>query len=267
MPGADVFVMNTDDGRLFGAFGAIIDGQWKVSVPTGNYVILGDDFSHVVVKSATVAGDTTTSFSMADATVKPQLTLPGHKSLSPSLDVIASDAAGPLVRSTSASAASCRGSARLRPWRPARSTPRSPTSGPSQGYREFTFDGHHATIHPIKQVAAAKEVVQGIPRHLTFHYRPGDFAQVAIKHYATGPKTQALDGWFGFSPIDFFGFTELFPTVRPGVIHGLFLGRKNLTWDSTTTVNQGFRSFVRAGRAGDVPTAASTPRSRSSAGR
>ena len=36
--------MNTDDGRLFGAFGAIIDGQWKVSVPTGNYVILSDDF-------------------------------------------------------------------------------------------------------------------------------------------------------------------------------------------------------------------------------
>ena len=40
LPGSDVFVMNLDDARLFGAFGEIIDGQWKVSVPTGNYLII-----------------------------------------------------------------------------------------------------------------------------------------------------------------------------------------------------------------------------------
>jgi len=35
---ADVFVMNLDDARLFGAFGGIVDGQWKVSVPEGTYL-------------------------------------------------------------------------------------------------------------------------------------------------------------------------------------------------------------------------------------
>ena len=244
LPGADVFVMNTDDGRLFGAFGAIIDGQWKVSVPTGNYVILSDDFRHVVVKCASVTGDTTASFSMADATVRPKLTLPDHKTLSPSLDVIASDELGrssldfgfggflPRISPLASLASGTLHTEVANLWT-------------VKGYREFTFDGHHATIHPIEQVAAAKETVQGIPRHLTFHYRPTDFAKVAIKHYATGPKTQALDGWIGFSPIDFFGFTELFPSVRPGVIHGMLLARKNLAWHSTTTVNQGFRSFAQ----------------------
>src|SRR4029077_20850267 len=94
LPGGDVFVLNTDDGSLFGAFGEIVDGQWKFSVPTGNYAIISDDFSHVVVKPVSVVGDTTTSFSMADATVKPRLTLPDHKSLNPSLDVLVNDAAG-----------------------------------------------------------------------------------------------------------------------------------------------------------------------------
>ncbi len=244
LPGADVFVMNTDDGRLFGAFGAIIDGQWKVSVPTGNYVIVGDDFNHVVVKSASVTGDTTASFSMADATVKPRLTLPGYKTLSPSIDVIASDELGlsffdfgfggflPRISPLASLASGTLHTEVANLWT-------------VKGYREFTLEGHHVTMHPIKRVASAKETVLGIPRHLTFHYQPGEFARVAIKHYATGPKTPALDGWIGFSPIDFFGFTELFPSVRPGVIHAMLLGRKNLSWDSTTTVNQSFRTFAQ----------------------
>src|SRR4249919_3034850 len=93
LPGADVFVMNLDDARLFGAFGAVIDGQWKVSVPAGNYLIITDDFSRMVVSTTSVAADTTASVSMADATVKPSLTLPGHHTLSPSMDIVASDAA------------------------------------------------------------------------------------------------------------------------------------------------------------------------------
>jgi hypothetical protein len=45
----------------------------------------------VVVKSASVTGDTTASFSMADATVRPRLILPDRQSLFPSLDVLASE--------------------------------------------------------------------------------------------------------------------------------------------------------------------------------
>ena len=260
LPGADVFVMNTDDGRLFGAFGAIIDGQWKVSVPTGNYVIIGDDFRHVVVTSATVTGDTTASFSMAEATVKPALTLPGYQSLSPGIDILAGDAAGRtavdfgfggIVPRVSPLASLASGTLHTEVsdlWT-------------VRGFRQFTVAGNDPTTHTLQHVAAAKQVVQGIPHHLTFHYQRTDFAHVAIKHFATGPKIDALDGWVAFSPLDTGAFVELYPTVRPGVIHGLFLGSKNLTWDSTSSVDQSFRAFseqdelatYRPGQRTDIP--------------
>src|SRR3954471_2712956 len=65
---ADTVVLNVDDGRLFGAFGELFHGQWKVSVPSGHYLIVSDDFRHIVVSQVEV-GDTDTSvdFSMADA--------------------------------------------------------------------------------------------------------------------------------------------------------------------------------------------------------
>ena len=64
-------MFNADDARLFGAFGGIFDGQWKVSVPTGNYLVLVSDFRHVVLKQVSVTDDATTDLSMAEATVKP----------------------------------------------------------------------------------------------------------------------------------------------------------------------------------------------------
>ncbi len=260
LPGADVFVLNTDDGRLFGAFGEIVDGQWKVSVPTGNYLILSDDFLHVVATPVTVAGDTTTSFSMSAATVKPVVTLPDHQGLSPEVDLVATDAKhtsfvdfgfGGILPRVSPLASLPSGSL---------FTEVANVWGP-QGYEPFTSDGNTLTQHPLTHVAATKEVRAGIPHRLTFHYQPRDFARVAIRHYATGPRTDTLDGWFGLSPIDFFAFTELFPTVRPGVVHAMFEGSKSLVWDSSTTFSQGFRRFgqlddfttYRAGQHATIP--------------
>ena len=242
---ADTFVMNMDDGRLFGAFGGIIDGQWKVSVPSGHYLIISDDFSHVVTSQVTVGTtDTSTSFSTADATVKPQMTLPDHKRLDPSLDLVGTDAPGrfsfdfgwigiqPKVNPVSHLAAGTLNTEVATTWVP-------------RGYKMFTFHHHRVQVHPIKRVAAAKEVASGVPHDLTYHYRKSDFARVTIKHYATGPKTGALDGWFAFTKADQFGFFSLYPTVRPGVVHAMFEGGKNLRWDTLTTASRGFRSFTQ----------------------
>jgi subtilase family protein len=246
---ADVFVFNTDDGRLFAAFGGMIDGQWKVSVPAGNYLLLSSDFRHAVVSPATVVDtDTSASFSMADATVKPKMTLPDHKSISPSLDLLGTDASGnysfdfgwigfrPKVNPSPQLASGTLDTEVADLWAP-------------KGYREFTFHHRHVQIHPLKDVAAAKEVESGIPHDLTFHYTKSDFANVAIKHYATGPKTGALDGWFGVSKADRFAFVELFPTVRPGVVHAMFQGSKDIRWDSMTTASRGFRTFTQVEQA------------------
>ena len=242
LPWADVFVLNTDDGRLFGAFGTIVDGQWKVSVPDGNYAILGDDFRRLHLSSATVVGDTTTSFSMSESTLKPAMTLAGYKTLQPQIDLLVGDAAGHVTADLGVGGF----------------LPRvNPVAGLASGtlhaelsnlwtvksYRPYSYDGTTQTFHPMTQVAAVKKVLDGIPHRLTFDFRPRDFAHVDIKHYATGPKTNALDGWIGFTPLDRFGFTELFTTARPGVVHALFQGGQNLTWDSSSTVDETFRNF------------------------
>lgn len=74
LPSSDVFVMNADDARLFGTLGGIVHGQWKVSVPAGNYFVVVSTFNRVVVHQVDVGDvDTETSLSMADATVRPKM--------------------------------------------------------------------------------------------------------------------------------------------------------------------------------------------------
>ncbi|MBO0845981.1 MAG: hypothetical protein J2P22_11270 [Nocardioides sp.] len=243
LPYADTFVMNTDDGRLAGFFGGIIHGQWKVAVPSGHYVVLSTDFSRAVVSQVDVADtDASVDFSMGDASVQPRMVLPDHKSISPALDLIGTDARGkssfdfgwsgmmPKVNPLPHLATGTLNTEIANLWAP-------------KGYREWTFDNNHVTVHPLTAVAAAKEVLPGIPKHLTFTYTNSDFAHVSIEHYATGPKDGALDGFFGFSPQDQFAFIELFPTVRPGVVQAMYQGSKNIRWDSLTTVNRSFRNF------------------------
>jgi hypothetical protein len=243
LDGADLFLMNTDDGRLMSSFGAIVDGQWKVSVPEGHYIVICSDFEHVVVDQPVVgAGDTTTSLSMAEATVKPRLRLPDHSSLGPSLDLIGSDTPGhgfidygfggflPKVNPVSDVVAGTLVTEVANLWS-------------RKGYSPYVFTPHSFVINPIKQVAAAKEVRSGIPTDLSFTYQPSDFAKVDIRHYATGPKTKSLDGWYGLSSQDFLAFISLIPTVRPSVVHAWFEGGSDISWNSMTTPSAGFRAF------------------------
>jgi hypothetical protein len=244
LPGSDVFVFNADDARLFSTFGGIVDGQWRVSVPTGHSVVIVSDFDHVVLRQVAVTGDTVTDLSMGDATVKPKLTaMKGLTQLSPSLDLIGEDRAGtggfdfgwsgflPKVAPLAGMAAGRLHTEIAGLWT-------------KKGYQPVTFHGGQLRFHPIKRVVATKEVERGIPHHLAFRYHPRDFAHVAINHYATGPRQRAFDSWAGISPIDTFLFVESFPSVRPGVIAASFLARRTLAWNSATTVSDSFRSFT-----------------------
>ena len=112
-----------------------------------------------------------------------------------------------------------------------------------KGFNPFASHGHTLTANAIKTVALAKEVRTGIPKKLSFTYGPSDFAKVAQKHDATGRPTGSLDGWFGWSSHDVFAFIELFPTVRPGVVHAAFQGTPAISWDTLTTTGRSFRNF------------------------
>jgi hypothetical protein len=241
--GADLFLMNLDDGRLMSGFGAIVDGQWKVSVPAGHYLVICSDFEHVVVDQPVVgASDAASTLSMSEATVKPRLRLAHHSTLGPSLDLIGSDAPGfgfidygfggamPKVNPLGGLAAGSLVTEVANLWSRA-------------GYQPYDFHGHDVTIKPIKQVVAAKEVRNGIPHDLSFTYHPSDFATVDLRHYATGPRSTGLDGWFGWTSHDFLAFISLYPSVRPSVIHASFEGSPDIAWNSMTTPSSGFRAF------------------------
>ncbi|MGA8246994.1 MAG: S8 family serine peptidase, partial [Nocardioides sp.] len=244
LPGADVFILNMDDGRLMGGFGAISDGQWKVSVPDGHYLVIASDFRHLVVDQPVMAGsDTSTMLSMADATVRPSSSYPGKKSLGASLDLIGTDQAQqsgidygfsgtglPKINPVSTVAAGSLVTEVGNQWT-------------KKGYQPYAFHGHGTTARPIRTVALAKEVRSGVPAKLSFTYGPSDFAKVVQSHDSTGRPTGSLDGWFGWSSHDDFAFIELLPTVRPGVIHAAFQGTPAITWDTLTTTSRSFRNF------------------------
>jgi hypothetical protein len=217
-------------------------------VPSGAYFVVVSDFRHVVIKQVTLGDvDAVADMSMADASVKPAMSAPkGSRlaSISPAFDILGSDDAGhgffgvswsgifpkvsPLTRLTAGTLHS-----------------QVADTWTTKGYEPVTFHGHHVRFHPIRRIAGAKEVRRGIPRNLTFHYRDRDFARVAIKHYATGPRQTSVDSWFGWTPIDAGAFVDVFPSVRPGVVHAMFLARKKLRWDSSTAVTDDFRSLTQ----------------------
>ncbi len=236
LPGADLFILNMDDGRLMGGFGAISQGQWKVSVPDGHYLVITSDFRHLVVTQPVMAGaDTSTSVSMADATVRPSSSYPGLKTMGASLDVIGTDAAQqsgidygfvgghlPKINPVSTVAAG---------------------SLVTEVGNMWTKKGATSSGQPLTSVTLAKEVRTGIPKKLSFTYGPSDFARVTQKHDSTGRPIGSLDGWFGWSRDDVFAFIQLFPTVRPGVVHAAFQGTPAITWDTLTTTSRSFRNL------------------------
>lgn len=243
--GSSVFVFNADDSRLFGTFGFVTGGQWKVSVPPGHYDLVLSNFYRSAVTQVVVGdADTTATLSFADATVRPTMTVPGGlTSLSPELDILGTDATGqggfdfgweghvPLVTPLPAVAAGTLDSELSNLWT-------------AKGYQPVTFHHGQVQTHPIRRVVGAKEYHAGIPAHFAYHYSLRHFADVAIRHYATGPKQSAFDSWVAFSPVDQFLFVQGFPSVRPSTIHAQFLARNHLVWDSSTTASQGFRNFA-----------------------
>ena len=243
IPGADVFVINADDARLFGAFGGVIDGQWKVSVPTGNYIVLVDDFRHVVLRQVSVTDDAVADLSMAAATVKPKMTRGRPLEAEP---VARRDRhrRGRLGGFDFGWSGIFPTVSPLPPLSPVSSIPRSQTCGARRAYQPFTFHGGQVKIHPIKQVVAAKQARAGDPAPPHLPLPPQGLRgrrDQALRDRAEADRVRQLGG---LSPVDQFLFVEGFPSVRPSVIHASFLGSKKLFWDSSTSVSDDFRSFT-----------------------
>src|SRR5262249_12662100 len=68
-PFADVWVQNLDNGRLFGSDVPVVRGKAKVSVPEGNYALLGTTFGAALAieSDVSVTADTTVTIDLASA--------------------------------------------------------------------------------------------------------------------------------------------------------------------------------------------------------
>jgi hypothetical protein len=222
----NVFLINTDHARLFANFGAVTNGQWKVSVPQGHYLAFVTDsgFHYTLAGRATVSDDNAeVALSLADATVRPAVQAPpGFVRSSRDLEVYGFDSAHrKAVFSVSLSNASPRltplaGRGRLvtelsNTWTPRGSDPKS--------------------RRPVSRIVMSKVLRAGIPRRLSVPYRPGRYADVTIKQYATGETSRdQATTMYALDPRDnTFNPTEV-RTVRPGVLHARLLGGKNLGW-------------------------------------
>jgi hypothetical protein len=217
----------------------------ELSVPSGHYAVLTDNFRRVVLDQVEVGDtDATTSLSLASATVQPRSVYRKHTSLGGEVDLIGNALNGggfdfgyggtgrfPRFNPVAQMAAGSLFTEVSNQW-----------SKPH--YEPYEFTPTRVITHPITSVATAKEVRPGIPKQLHFRYRPADFASVAIHHDDTGATTDANDGWAAFSPQDVFLFLNLYPSVRPGVIHAQFLGHHDLQWMSSTTADASFDNFT-----------------------
>ncbi|HEX3931966.1 MAG TPA: S53 family peptidase [Nocardioides sp.] len=244
LPEDDVYLLNADDYRLFDTLGGIVDGQWKVSVPTGNYFVVVSTFDRVVVREVSVAdADTETSLSMADASVKPRMQAPpGFRAVDPEFTIGGSDQPGagsfgfgfsgmfPRVSPVTDLAAGTLFTEVSDIW-----TPKS--------YHPVTFPHGQPKTHAVKRIVAAKQVRTGIPHNLTFAYHKRAYANVTVKHYSTGAKQASVDSWLAFSPVDRGVFGLSFATVRPGIVHASLLASKDLVWDTSTALSPDPRTF------------------------
>ncbi len=180
-------------------------------VPEGEYSVVVQTFEKVLVDPQfEVTADTTVELNLGDATVKAQVTLPGHRILWTSLNVerdpekgfgIPFGLAGPRL------------SMRVQP-----------TSG--KVLHGALHTGVTATLVSGRQrdgydnVALTADVSRGVPADLTFAHHRRDFSRLTDVLYANGPSARRPVMVIpGNSHMDLFAGMTAFETPIPGRLH------------------------------------------------
>ncbi len=193
---------------------ADIDGLGMATftdVPEGEYSVVVQTFEKVLVdRQLDVTADRTVEFDLADATVKPRVTLGDHRTLWTDLTVerdpeqgfgIPFGYAGPHF------------SMRVRPSSGNVAHGALHTAVTATFVRGREADGYDS-------VAVTADVKRGIPEALTFVHHRRDFARVVDVFYANGPAApRPLMLIPGSTHVDLFGGETMFMTPVPGRLH------------------------------------------------
>ncbi|MCB0909434.1 MAG: S53 family peptidase [Nocardioidaceae bacterium] len=223
LPFAMLAFMNVDDGRQAAGFAFLLDGEWKVSLPSGHYWLMSDDFNRAVVREVDVTSDTSVDLVMSEATVRPSMSLAGQHALDRGVTLLRQDALGRASFSMGYSGTT----PRLTPVAP------PPSSlGTFVTTVEYTFGAPGTSLfdEQVGHLAMARKARRGIPSDLSFSFRPADFARMDVRSFATGASEPTYGLYFGLVPEDTFVFIWAVPVQRPGTMSFWALGDSRLRW-------------------------------------
>lgn len=215
----EAWVQNVDDGAVFSAPIAIVDGIGMVSVPEGDYAVLAGTFTRLIVEpDFAVDADTDISMSLASATVHPTESVPGYR---------ASDSTVTFVRDAARHG----------------------------GFGEsfLSFGGFPFKLQPVQAhlahgtansavsaslgatdgsstMAYVKDFRAGVPSSLSFRHDESDFAMVPQRFHANNPAGIRTSEAVSFAPWEFLGFEVSYDVPVPGERTVLLQGDPRLRW-------------------------------------
>ncbi|MEP6665991.1 MAG: hypothetical protein ABJA81_06045, partial [Nocardioidaceae bacterium] len=199
---SDAFVQNVDNGRLFLAPVAIVDGSVKVSVPEGHYSIIAGGFGNwtLVEPDFTVDGDTSVTLNAADATVRPSESVAGTRPFDATLSINrTSERGGSFGWLTF-------GSSFFAKVTPA---PGQTDHGSLDAFVAGTLVPRHGgsgSFDSPKKIVLTKDITAGIPRDMSFTHQKSDFAVLTHNYYGSSRTTNSFGFFYGFASFERFAF-------------------------------------------------------------
>lgn len=230
------WVQNVDDARTFTGQVLIKNGVGTVSVPEGNYAVLGGSYTRVVVDpDFTVADDTSITMRLSDATVRPTEDVPGYGVADAGVS-LQRDAAkgGGLVQIL----VSDRFAFYVQPVaaRLPHGSLKTVISGTLAPAPELRADGSGV----YSTLAYTKDYRSGVPNDLSFTHDRSDFAIVPQKFYANGPAGTKTADALAFAPFEVATFGSLLPVRVPSLRTIWLQGSSRLAWEQDYNPTRSF---------------------------
>ncbi|WP_460713330.1 carboxypeptidase-like regulatory domain-containing protein [Nocardioides dilutus] len=200
VPGAVVTVSNVADGSIYQDVTGD-QGEARFDVPQGPYSAIGFTFRRLVMAPEfDVASDLGLALDTSAATVKPHVSLPGHRVVDSALSLTRTPDSGFGIPF---SFSGPRFFMRVQP------APADVAHGALGTGVSATLAPKGTGGEPYDRLAITADVAQGVPDSLTFEHRRRDFSTVVQWLYANGPPglRQSFFGAFGRIPN---GFIDMF---------------------------------------------------------
>ncbi|UPK76652.1 S8 family serine peptidase [Nocardioidaceae bacterium SCSIO 66511] len=221
----DAYVQNARNTRLFLYPVAVVNGVGKVSVPKGDYSVVGLGFSRSdswlnIAPEVKVVDDTTVTLRAKQADVHPRVSVAGARTVERSLNLVrTSQQHGSLALGLTGFVP------RLQP------VPAKLAHGGLRAYLDSTLRSRKSWRHEIY----TKDMWAGIPKRISVHHRRKAFARTQQKFHALGGGA-VWSGVYGFAPGETSAWVSEYRVKTPSRRRIWLQARKNVRWLQSASV-------------------------------